>query len=616
MRTFSGYLIILILFPLLVGTVFYATQEAKKAKSLDTILEDIQVEQTNLKQTSLILDGNGGIAAELYKQENRIFLPSEQIPPFLKDIFIVSEDQNFYEHPGFDLTAIGRALTVNIKADGIEQGGSTITQQVARNLYLSHDKTYNRKLSEMLYAYQLERTFSKDQILELYINAIYFQNGAYGIEAAAELYFNKNTAQLTKGELAFLAAIPNNPSFYDPIEHFDRTKQRQERLIDQLGQSGLIGGPEAEQIKGEPIVLHIKKRADQFPDYTAYVEDELHRLVAHQDGYEARFANASEQEKAMIGEELAAKVDDLLSSGIMIHTALDPGIQEKTVRAVENHLGNVDAQGAAAVVRHYNTEIIALSGGKNYQKYDFHRAYQAYRQPGSAIKPLLVYAPYFERTKASAAEKVDAGRYCNKNYCPENYDGATYGRVPIEQAFIHSYNTPAVRLLEKIGINEGFADISHFHFQKVVSEDHVLPAAVGGFTYGMTPLELTGAYTVFPNGGQYRTPRAIRKVTDRNGQILYAWNDQPVQIWSEQTSQTVDQLLQKTVSSGTARKAFLPNRRAGGKTGTTNNFKDLWFVGYTDDLTAGVWVGKDQPKSIESLQNKAPQLMIWRDIVN
>ncbi|PLR85194.1 transglycosylase domain-containing protein [Bacillus sp. V33-4] len=615
MRTLSGYFIISILFPLLIGTVFYATQETKKAKSLDTILEDIHVEETNLKQKSLILAGNGSIATELYNPENRVFLPFEQIPAFLKDIFIVSEDQNFYEHPGFDLTAIGRALTVNIKEDGIEQGASTITQQVARNLYLSHNKTYNRKLSEILYAYQLERTFSKDQILELYINAIYFQNGAYGIEAAAGFYFNKNTAQLTKGELAFLAAIPNNPSYYDPIEHFDHTKLRQERLIGLLQHSGLIGGSEAEQIKGEPIVLHIKKRVDQFPDYTAYVEDELHRLVAQQDGYDARFAEASEQEQAILEEELAAKVDDLLSSGIIIHTALDAGIQEKTVQAVQNHLGNIDAQGAAAVIRHRDMEIIALSGGKNYQKYDFHRAYQAYRQPGSAIKPLLVYAPYFERTKASASENVDAGRYCNKNYCPENYDGATYGRVPIEQAFIHSYNTPAVRLLDKIGIQEGFADIDHFHFKQVVSDDHVLPAAVGGFTYGMTPLELTGAYTVFPNGGHYRTPRTIRKITDRNGKILYAWNDQPVQIWSQQTIETVDQLLQKTLSSGTARKAYLPNRAAGGKTGTTNHFKDLWFVGYADDLTAGVWVGKDQPESIESLQNQAPQLMIWRDIV-
>ncbi|MDP4172256.1 MAG: biosynthetic peptidoglycan transglycosylase, partial [Bacillota bacterium] len=239
MKTLSGYILILLLLPVFILCAFQTVDEARQVKSLNEILDKkIKIQDVNLPQKSAIVDHNGALISNIPGSESRLYLESRNIPPFLKNIFIVSEDRHFYTHPGFDLYAIGRAMAVNLKSHGISQGASTITQQLARNVFLSQQRTYNRKLSEVLYAYQLERSFSKKKILELYLNAIYFQNGAYGIEAAAQKYFNKHIQQLTKGEQAFLAAIPNNPTLYDPLKHFNFTKARQVRLIDQLRASG------------------------------------------------------------------------------------------------------------------------------------------------------------------------------------------------------------------------------------------------------------------------------------------------------------------------------------------------------------------------------------------
>lgn len=602
-RILTGYLLILLLIPAFIAVVTLTFNEAGKAESINDILDEkVNLTQTKLSQTSLILASNGEVVTELNHPMNRRYVSSKEIPDFIKELFIVSEDQNFLRHPGFDLPAIGRALAINIHSDEIEQGASTITQQLARNQYLNHYQSYNRKLSEVLYAYQLEKTFSKDEILEQYLNAIYFQNNAYGIQAAADFYFKKKPADLSKAEQAFLTAIPNNPSFYDPLKHFDRTKKRQELLLDQLVKNGQLLFDEAEKLKTEAIVLKIRPRKNSYPDYTSFVLTELRELVF-------------EHEKSGDAQNLTARVDELLSSGVTIHTGLDPELQKRAKEAVAVHLPYKDIEGAAAVVNHELNRVVALAGGKNYRAGDFNRSYQAFRQPGSSIKPLLVYAPYFERTGASLSSKVDAGSICIKGYCPKNYGGAAYGMVTLERAFTNSYNTPAVRLLQRVGVAEAFSDLTPFQFENVTARDQVPAAAVGGFTTGMSPLEMTEAYTVFSNEGQFIKPRAIVKVTDQNGKLLYKWSHQPVKVWSLQTASAVRELMKKTVSSGTARKAAIAGQAAGGKTGTTNDYKDLWFVGFNGELTAGVWVGKDTPQSLEAINSQSPQLLIWRDIM-
>ncbi len=617
MRTFAGYLIIAALLPLLIAIVFMTGSEMKQWKSFHHVLQEkIPIaDQINLPQSSIIKASDGAVISEIQRPVNRINLSSEEIPPFLKNLFIMSEDKHFYDHLGFDFSSIGRALAVNIQSNQIEQGASTITQQLARNLFLTNEKSYNRKLSELLYAYEIERMYSKDNILELYLNVIYFQNGAYGIEAAAQFYFQKQTSELSKAQLAFLAAIPNNPTLYDPLIHFDKTKKRQERLIDQLVQNQFLHKDEAEKIKAESIVLQTRERIDLFPDYVTYVESELKELIAKQEGIAIESVTANEEERKSLEAKLDERVKEVISSGIIIHTALDPAIQQKAKTAIETRLPYQNIEGAAVVINHESQRIIALIGGKHYQKYDFNRGFQAYRQPGSAIKPLLVYAPYFERTNASTNKKVNASAFCKNGYCPENYGGAKYGMVSIERAFIQSYNTPAVRLFDLIGIENGFKDLANFGFAKVSKTDYVLPAAIGGFSVGVSPLELTSAYTVFANNGEYLPARAIDKVTNLSGELLYSWDEAPIQVWNKTTTDKINELLKKTVQSGTARKAAIPNQGARGKTGTTNDFQDYWFVGITDQYTAGIWVGKDQPQNIQFIEAAAPQQQIWKAIM-
>lgn len=617
-RTFTGYFLTFMLFPLLVFLVMMLADEVNEIQSFHELLDEkIEINETKLAQTSFIKDRNGKIISELHRPFNRIEIHGDDIPNFLKEILILSEDQHFYEHSGFDVIAIIRALAKNMQASEIEQGASTITQQLARNLYLDHEKTYNRKLKEILYAYQLERNFSKDEILEMYINSIYFSNGAYGIEAAAQTYFQKKAKDLTNAQLAFLAAIPNNPSYYNPVKHFKRTKERQERLIDLLSEKGRILKEEAIQMKKEKIYLSMKKSKNLYPDYTTYVEAELKELVAQSEGYDkkAKKNNDSERKKKW-EKKLTERLNEIIASGIIIETSIDPSIQKQAIASVKRHLPYQDIEGAVVIIDHHEHEILAMVGGKNYKNYDFNRAYQAYRQPGSAIKPLLVYAPYIERTNAPLWEKVSAGSLCIKGYCPENYGGSTYGMVSLETAFIRSFNTPAVRLLNKIGVEEAFKDISHFQFEKVTKRDHVLPAAIGGFTYGMSPLEMTRAYTVFANNGAYKPARAIRKVTDLNGNVLYKWEEEEVDVWNGGTVEKVRTLLNKTVLYGTGRKAYVPSTYIGGKTGTTNDYYDYWFIGLTEDITCGVWVGKDSPKSIKYIESKAPNQLIWKDIIS
>jgi penicillin-binding protein 4 len=602
-RILTGFLLTLLLIPAFIAVVTLTFNEVGKAESFNDILDKkINLNRTMLSETSRIAASNGEIVNEIFHPMNRSYVSESEIPDFIKEVFIVSEDQNFEKHPGFDLPAISRALAINIHSNGIEQGASTITQQLARNQYLNHHQSYNRKLSEVLYAYQLEKTFSKAEILEQYVNAIFFQNNAYGIQAAADVYFQKKPAELSRAEQAFLAAIPNNPSYYDPIKHFERTKKRQERLLDQLVEKKRIHLEDAKKLKIEPIVLKVKPRKNLYPDYTDFVLSELQELVR-------------KQENINDPVQLAKRMDELLGSGITIHTGLDVELQKRTASAVADHLPYQDIQGAAAVVNHETGLIVALAGGKNYHSGEFNRAFQAFRQPGSSIKPLLVYAPYLERSGSTINSKINAGSICVKGYCPKNYGGSNYGTVPLERAFTHSYNTPAVRILQQVGVDEAFSDLAPFQFEKATPQDHVLASAVGGFTTGMSPLEMTRAYTVYSNAGFYLKSRSIVKVTNRSGELLFKWKDKPVQVWSPSTAGKVRELMKKTVSSGTAKKVAIVGQGAGGKTGTTNDFKDFWFIGFNGPLTAGVWVGKDRPQSMENINSQSPHLMIWRDIM-
>jgi penicillin-binding protein 4 len=559
----------------------------------------------SLEQNSRLLDMNGGLLYEFKGDESRIHLTYEEIPLPVRQAFIATEDQNFLEHHGIDGKAIARAFITNSSKGGIEQGGSTITQQLARNLFLDHERTYDRKLKELLISYRIEQQLSKEQILELYINAIYYQNGIYGIEKASRYYFNKPSNELSVSETALLAAIPNNPVMYNPLVNLAYAKKRQEWILLKMKEEGYIDQPTFEASIKQAIKLDVAKSDVPFPEVVGYVKEELYELMA-----------SAPQNTGLSREQITKKRDELLKSGAVIETSLNAKLQAEALKSVQKRLPYRDIEGAVVVVDHVSKKIVAMIGGKNVGMEEFNRAYQARRQPGSSIKPLLAYAPYIDVFGLGTNSMISAAQICEGNYCPSNYGGASYGTVSLKKAMASSINTAAVRAVKKTGVERAFAYLEPFQFSAVEQNDHQLTSTLGGFSKGFSPLELTGAYTAFASNGTFVKPRMITSVKDKYGKVLYQWNVQPVRVWKPETNAVMREMLEAVTISGTARDARFPGSSyIGGKTGTTNDVKDLWFVGLTDRYTGGVWVGRDKPGSLRSIEGLSPEVLIWRDIM-
>ncbi|MGE6629888.1 transglycosylase domain-containing protein [Bacillus sp. NPDC077027] len=614
-RAIIGWILLAVLIPLFLLTFYLSKEEAASVKPVNEVLDrKIKLEKIDFAQNSYMYDQDGSLISEIVSNdENRIFVDYDKIPDHIKELFLKSEDRNFYDHKGVDFIGVVRALAANVKNQGISQGASTITQQLSRNLYLSHERSFSRKFTELLYAYELERKFTKEDILESYLNTIYFSNGVYGVGSAANYYFNKPLSSLSLAQMAFISAIPNNPTLYDPIKQFKHTKQRQKRLLGILKEDGIITNKQYQKAIKQKIKLNLSEKKNLYPDYVTYANEEFTDLISESEGFNKRLNKAkTNAEKKAIHKELSEKVSALLKDGVKIYTALDPFLQQRSVYQLNAKLPYQGVEGGAAVVNHQTHQIVALAGGKNYQKFDFNYAYQAQRQPGSAIKPLLDYGPYIEQTGATTSSKISAEKFCNSGYCPQNYNHKTYGTVTLETAFKNSYNTPAIRMLDTVGVNKGFSYLEKFSFKHIVADDYRLPSALGGFTKGFSPLEMTDAYTVFGNSGTYTESHAITKVTDLNGKTLYKWRESPKQVYSARTNETMRKLLASVVKSGTGKKANFRSPYIGGKTGTSNDYKDIWFVGLTDTYTMGVWVGRDRG-TVESIYNLSPHLLIWKN---
>ena len=548
-----------------------------------------------------LIDRNGQTFSEEYV-EWRQPLSLQEIPQIAQEIFITSEDADFYTHIGFDLSAIIRAVVANSNSNTTSQGGSTITQQLVRMRYLSEEKTYERKLTELFYAYELEKEFDKEAILTMYLNESYFSNQVYGIGGAATYYFQKPLQELSIAEIAFIAAIPNNPSLYNPLKNYDQTKARQERLLDTLAANGAITEGEAKNYKADAITLNVKDKIQSYPMYSTYVLQELKWLIAEKEGYADRLSSTdNEEEKKKIKAQLDIRLNTLFQNGLIIHTALDPTKQQHDEEKMSAILGTSPWQAAGAAIENQSREIVSLYAGKNYEKFDFHRAFQGTRQPGSAFKPLAVYAPFFETTSHTPDSIVNGGRYCVGSFCPQNYGGYTYGDVSIRTAFRHSYNTSALRLFQTVGVETAFHYLNRFHFRSIVEKDNNYAASLGGLTYGVTALELADAYTSFIDGS-YVLAHSIRKVTALDGTELYSWDTQRDQIWSPKTVKYMRELLADVVANGTGQGVYSNSSYVGAKTGTTNDYRDYWLAGLNNEYTAAVWLGYDKPQSMQQLE--------------
>ncbi|MGM7700093.1 transglycosylase domain-containing protein [Pseudalkalibacillus sp. Hm43] len=616
MRLFAGYIITASLLMVMYAFSDDVWADLQQVESpTDMIENQVPIETIDLTESSTVHAQDGTKIATLHGTEHRNYIPFEQLPISVIHAFVAAEDNHFFEHTGIDGSAIIRAMIVNARSQTPQQGGSTITQQLARNLFLSHAKTYKRKLNEAFFSYQLENQLSKEEIFELYSNAIYFGNGVYGIETASQYYFGKTVRELSLGEIALLCGIPNSPNHYDPTRHLEPAMSRQHYVLQKMKENQFITEEEWQQAKKEKITLQVTKSEYLYPDYTSYVLHELKQLIRHSEGFEEKWQQANlDEEKEKIDRELDQFVYDLVyKQGVKIETHLNTTLQKEAQKGLKTLPAQVE--GAFVILDHQTRQVAAMVGGKNMKANEFNRAYQAYRQPGSTIKPLLAFAPFLDVTSTPLNVPINASPICKGDYCPQNYGNAVYGKVSIREAIGKSINTAAVRLTDRIGVKKAFNYLEPFDFQEVYETDQKLSSVLGGFTKGVSPLEMTNAYTTFSNGGNYQPSRAIKRVLKPNGELLYTWGDKPKEVWSKNTNDKMRTLLNHVMTSGTGRQASIPAPYIGGKTGTTNNTKDLWFIGMTDRYTAGIWVGKDKPAPIPYVQSQAQHMKVWKQIM-
>ena len=584
--------------------LFFVAGYPQKVFSLyleaQTVARESSASDFQTGQVGEVYDSDGNRIALLQNDKNIIYLTSDQIPELVKQAFVSIEDKRFYKHHGSDPFAIVRAVTSLLGKGKITQGGSTITQQLVRNIYLTHTIRWERKVEEIFIAHAMEREYSKDELLEFYINNIYFSNGCYGIEAASQKYFSRSVSDLDLSETAFLCAIPNNPSIYDPLTHADKTIERRNLILQNMLDDGIINEQQYTDAVNEKITLN-----PYSPSYT--------RTWAHTYIYEC----ATRALMGVTGKDYDTCHDMLYNNGYKVYTSIDMEAQELLQTTVDTELedyntrnnnGSYALQASAVTIDNTTGLVTAIVGGRSQDDVsaDYNRAYLSFRQPGSSIKPLIVYTPALERGYTASSTVVDS----KEPDGPSNagsYSGAISLRTAVEQ----SKNTVAYKLFRELTPEVGLQYLLNMNFSSIQDSDYVLSAALGGLSKGASCLEMTSAYATLENEGVFRQPTCVTLITDSKGNVVFRPETEEKQVYQSSAAHEMTNILEGVLTRGTAHGKALTNMPCAGKTGTTNDNIDGWFVGYTAYYTTGVWVGFDSPRSTHSLSGATYPLDIW-----
>ena len=547
---------------------------------------------TQLKQTSILYDADGERVGSLYGSEHRVYVTLEKIPLHVQQAFLAAEDQRFYEHPGVDIVRMFGALWHDIRTMSLEQGASTITQQLIKLTHLSGEKTLSRKAQEAVLALQLERQMDKDDILERYLNVVYFGRGAYGIEAAANSYFGKSAGELTLAEGALLAGVIKSPSNYAPHLEPENAVERRDLILQTMADCGYITQEEADEAQKEALELHLSEESAR---YGWYLD-----------------AAATEAQ-----EKLGISRDELLTGGYAIYTALDTGAQTAAEELFENGANFPDpasdgtpAQAALVAENVENGEIVALVGGRTYDvRLGLNRATQIQRQPGSAIKPVSAYAAAIEGYGYLPTSFVDdTPRVFAGGYQPGNAGGNYYGEVTLREALSRSLNVATVDLAEAVGVSALRTQLERFGISPA-ERDADLALALGSMTDGVSPARLCAAYCALANGGQRVEPHTVRKIVSSDGRVLYEAPQAEGQAVSAETACMLTDMLRTAASEGSANALSAVGTNVAGKTGTVDmasgGNRDAWTVAYTPKLAVAVWMGFDEPDAEHSLPDWA-----------
>ena len=577
-------------------------------------------------QTSLVYDTEGELISTLKAEKDVYYIEYQDIPVAVTDALVVSEDRNFLEHDGIDYLANIRAAIVLIENKGeITQGASTITQQLARNVFLTQEVTYERKIKEIFIAQELEKKYTKFEILEYYLNNIYFANGHYGIQAASNGYFGKSVTQLSLSQLVFLCAIPNNPNRYNPVTNMKNTLERRNRILLQMSQQGEINQNDYREAIGEAIELQ-QPRTDKNNYVETYVYHCAIEALMGNPGFEFcnRFDTKEEKQayEKSYNDLYYSCQKDLFVSGYRIYTSIDLKKQEQLQASVDqalqdftdrNEEGVFKLQGAAVCIDNDNGRVIAIVGGRgqNLKGYTLNRGYQSFRQPGSAIKPLIVYTPSFEKDYTPESIVVDEPFEGG----PSNAGGNYSGEMKLQRAIEVSRNTIAWKLFEELTPAVGLSYLLAMNFAKIDVNDYYPAASLGGFTVGVSPLEMAAAFSTLENDGYYREPTCIVKIMDSEGNEIVGDIVKEKAVYKTNAARIMTEALTGVILNGTGEGLGLTETISAGKTGTTDDKKDGWFVGYTPYYTTSVWVGYDLPKSLKDLTGSSYPGTIWHDFM-
>jgi penicillin-binding protein 1A len=543
-------------------------------------------------EATVIYDRYGEIIDRMFV-ENRTVIPLSSMSPHLPKAFVAAEDGRFFEHPGLDLFSVFRAAVNNLrKGGGKGQGGSTITQQVAKSLLLTPEKTYVRKFREAILAWRIDNLLGKEEILFIYLNQIYLGEGAYGVEAAAQVYFGKKASQLTLGECALLAGLPQAPSRYSLFKHMDRAAQRQKYVLNRMAADGYVSDAEAKKAYGASVKL-TKRHAFSSGTGSYYLEVVKKR---------ARTVLRIPLQRA----------------GAHIYTHLDPVMQDKAQVAVLNGVKGRKPRPQAALVCLETTtaKVRALVGGTSFRESPFDRATQARRPAGSIFKP-FVYGAALKKGWSPESVIYDSPLSIpgkgGKQWRPKNYSGTYHGATTLSNALAHSYNTAAVRLLQRVGVKEVKKFAKGAGINSKMNSD--LSLALG--TTDVSLLEMTGAYGVFAGDGTSYPPSFIDKIVLSDGSVHRfsdGWRRQKIMKNSE--LKQMQSMLSSVVSVGTGKRVRSVPGVRGGKTGTSNDNRDAWFIGYDTRYTTGIWVGNDRNESLgKAGTGGATAAPIWRDFM-
>ena len=531
---------------------------------------------TGCDRTSIIYDGQSDVVTRLHGVQDRTWVSISELQPSTVYAFISAEDARFFEHEGVDVIRIAGAIVADIKAGSYVQGASTISQQLIKLSHLTSEKTISRKAEEAALAYEMERQYSKEDILEMYLNYVYFGGGYYGIEAAAEGYFGVHASDLTLDQSAMLAGILKSPSGYAPHINYAASINRRNNILRLMWDYGYITDDEKKQASARrPTILH-----DKNEEYSGYYTDAVTKSAA-----------------ALMG----ITVDELIRGGYSIYSAMDSDIQHYCEEMFKN--GELfpaeDSEAAIVVLEPSTGMVVAMVGGRSYTGgISFNRATDIRRQPGSVIKPVIAYAPAFEYLNYTAADMILDEETTFADYTPSNYGNKYYGWVTVREAVTKSLNVPAVKTLSAVGVYRAkdFAKRCGIEFD---DKDDSLTLALGGFTYGVSPLQIAGAYSCFASGGIYNTPTLIKKITDRNGLTVYEYRQDSRRVMSEANAYILTSMLKSVVTEGTGHRLNTLDIPIAGKTGTVglaNGNRDAWMAGYTPEYTAVVWQGYDSDR--------------------